>query len=82
MSSPTTSAKTPSPKPSDKGTDTLDFSRVTSGLRFTFNADGSVEVVDQSNAANRVVATNVETIIGGSGNDVYRAVEGSRGTTI
>ncbi len=64
----------------DKGTDTLDFSRVTVDLIFTFTAGGAIEVVERNNVANRVTASNVENVIGGSGNDTYRFSDTSTGT--
>ncbi len=64
----------------NKGKDTLDFSRVTTNLTFTFNADGSVDIVDSSNNANSVRAANIENLIGGQGNDTYRFLSGARGS--
>ena len=52
------------------GTNTLNFSSVTSDLTFTFHADGTVSVTDGTDTLNNVA--NMQQIVGGSGNNTYQ----------
>jgi len=52
------------------GSDTLDFSAVTTDLFFTFYADGTLTVSDENNSVS--VTGTVETLLGGSGNNTFR----------
>ncbi|MBT7696539.1 MAG: DUF4347 domain-containing protein, partial [Desulfobacterales bacterium] len=54
-----------------EGTDTLDFSAVTTDLTFTINAYGNVSVTDGTNTITGV--SNVEKIVGGTG---HNTIEG------
>jgi Ca2+-binding RTX toxin-like protein len=58
-----------------EGIDTLDFSAVTVSLTFTIKPGGVVEVVDTDfstgNVRNRVIATNVEHLIGTNRDDTF-----------
>ena len=59
----------------DNGSDTLDFSNVTADLIFRISGtDGSVTVTDGTNT---VTATNIENLIGGSGNDTFILGDGA-----
>ncbi|HFQ14644.1 MAG TPA: DUF4347 domain-containing protein, partial [Gammaproteobacteria bacterium] len=58
----------------DAGSDTLDFSRVTTDLVFTLAADGSITVSD---GGNTISASNVENLIGGSGRNTFVIEEGA-----
>ncbi len=57
-----------------EGSDTLDFSQVAADLTFAINADGSVSVTDGSNT---VTASNIENLIGGSGNNTFIIEDGA-----
>ncbi|MES2919061.1 MAG: DUF4347 domain-containing protein, partial [Pseudomonadota bacterium] len=55
--------------------DTLDFSAVTSNLTFTIFTGGKIEVT--AGGSNKVTATNVENITGGSGTNTFIFKDGA-----
>ncbi|MFZ5560376.1 MAG: DUF4347 domain-containing protein, partial [Pseudomonadota bacterium] len=55
--------------------DTLDFSAVTSNLTFTFLSGGKIEVT--AGGSNKVTATNVENIKGGTGTNTFVFQDGA-----
>ncbi|KPK77268.1 MAG: hypothetical protein AMJ79_03730 [Phycisphaerae bacterium SM23_30] len=60
-----------------EGEDTLDFSAVTTDLAFTIHADGKVSVTDGANLVSNV--SNIENLIGGSGNNTFEFEGGGAG---
>lgn len=57
------------------GTDSLDFSSVTSDLTFTFNVDGTISVSDGSNTL--TAGAGIESIVGGSGDNTFVFANGA-----
>ena len=64
----------------DEGTDTLDFSQVTSNLTFTITGPKQVVVTD--GPVNSVTATNAELLIGGQGTNTLDYTSFSSGITV
>jgi Ca2+-binding RTX toxin-like protein len=58
------------------GTDTLDFSAISSNLTFEFAAAGVVTIRLTATPTTFITASNVERIIGGSGNNTYKILAG------
>ncbi len=57
------------------GTDTLDFSNVTSNLNITVHADGTTSVTDGVDSVNNIAGA--ENIVGGTGTNTYTFEDGA-----